>query len=111
MDGPDRMFFGVCLELVQDPTAHSNAARRFCNPHALELCGPFAVELERSAADGFPVERGQEEETSRRAHLLLVGGDALGGIEALFESAVELAEIGAHTELGVGVAGIDWGDF
>src|SRR6267143_580318 len=110
MDGPDPTFFGMCLELVQDPAANSKAARSIGNPHALELCGLFSVKLERPAAYGFLVERGYEEQTGGRPHILLVGWNALGGIETLFESAVELAEIGAHAELGVGVARIDWAD-
>src|SRR5437879_5690479 len=111
MDSPDPMCLGMCLELVQDPAAHSKAARRFDYPHTLQLGGLFSVELQRAAADRLLVERGDEEETGGRAHLFVVGGDALGGIEAVFESEVQLAEIGAQAKLGVGVARIDWRDF
>src|SRR5258708_28263939 len=99
MDSPDPMCLGMCLELVQDPAAHSKAARRFDHPHTLQLGGLFSVELERAAADRFFMEGGDEEETGRRAHFFVVGGDALGGIEALFESAAQLAEIGAQAKL------------
>src|SRR6267154_1201071 len=108
MDRPDPMCLGMRLELVQDPAAHSKAAPRFDDPHTLQLGGVFSVELECAAADRLCMEGGDEEETGGRAHLLVVGWDALGGIEALFESAVQLAEIGPQAKLGVRVAGIDW---
>src|SRR5260370_20463300 len=76
MDRPDSMCLGMRLELVQDPAAHSKAARRFDDPHTLQLGGVFSVELECAAADRVCMEGGDEEETGGGGALPLrrVGG-------------------------------------
>src|SRR5258706_15881120 len=108
MDRPDPMRLGVCLELVQDPAAHSKAARRFDHPHTLQLGGLFSVELERAAADRFFMEGGDEEETGRRAHFFVVGGEALWGGRAPFSMAGPPPRKGRPGKTGGGGGRGEW---
>ena len=94
------------LELAQDAPPDPEAARRGRDPHALDLGGLAAVELQRAAADRLAAQSGDQEQAGGLGQLGGVGRDALAGIEAGIEAGVELGEVGLDAEPGRGAGGV-----
>jgi hypothetical protein len=98
MDDGGATAAGVVLELAQDPPADAQAAGLRSDPHALDVEGHVAVELERSAADRLAVQARDEQQPGRLGEVLGGGRDRAGQIEAGVETRVELGVVGLQAE-------------
>src|SRR3989442_10094998 len=92
---------GATLELAEQAAADPQAARRLCDPHALELRRFVAVELQPAAADRLAPQGRHEEQSRRRPELVELGGDAHRGVAPPVETPARLREILAYTQPGV----------
>ena len=97
---------GVLFERPEQPPANAETANAGGDPHALELGGLGAVELERAASDSVPVEGCEHEETGGRTQFGLRRGDTPLRIEACRKPGVELVDIGTEAVLRLWIAGI-----
>jgi hypothetical protein len=109
-DGTGTMRRGPGLELGQQPSAQPQPADPGRDPHPLDLRRGAAVELERTAPDRLAVQRGQQEQSRGRGHLVLGGGDAPGWVETALEAARQLGDVGLDGPAGVRVPRVAHGD-
>ena len=95
------------FELEQEPPPEADATRGRRHPHALELGRFVAVELQDTAANRFALASRDEEEAVWWPQFVIVGGDALRGIEAGGEAPIELGEVLPHAIPRVGIGRVD----
>ncbi len=94
LDGVGPVGRGERLQLGQQPASEGQAAGRGGHPHPLDVGRPVRVQLHAAAADGLAVQASDDEQAAGSAHLVDVGREAAGGVEADVEAFVELAEVG-----------------
>ena len=75
------MVGGAALELGEQAPADAEPARRCGDPHALDLGGRAAVELQRAAADRLAAEARDEDQACRQTQLVVLGGDRARRVE------------------------------
>ena len=85
---------GAGLQFGEQPPAEAEPAHGRGDPHPLDLRGRAGVELEPAAADRLRVQGGDQEQSGGRGHLVVVGREAPGRVEAAVEPAGPLIEVG-----------------
>ena len=81
------------LQLTQEPPAEPEPASRRGDPHALDLSGVAAVQLESAATDWFIPQPGDQDQPVGLAEFVSIGRDAASGVEPSLESRVEVVEV------------------
>jgi len=95
------------LELVQEPAAEPEAARRLGEPHALDVDDLGAGALERAAADRLGAQVGDDHLAAGRPQLVRLRGAPDQRVERRAGAALELGEVPAQALARVGVLGVD----
>ena len=84
---------GARFELAQEPPPEAESASRRGDPHALDLSGIAAVELESAATDRLIPQPGDQDQSSGFAEFVSIGRDAALRVESSLEPLVELREV------------------
>jgi hypothetical protein len=104
VEGPGAVAPSLEFQGAEEPAPQTQATDRVGDPHALDLRGLLAVELEGGTADRLVVQGGDQEQTGRRSQFVVGRRKAACGVEAGVESAGQFHEVGRQAVPGLRVA-------